>query len=68
MPALGVLAQVVHSQVDVAGCERAPDHTDTKRTREYLGEDREHVKADHTVSSVHGVTVIVPDATSTAVT
>ncbi len=57
MPALGVGAQVVHVQLHVAGRERAPDHTDTERTREHLGKDREHVKADHTVSSVHGVTV-----------
>ena len=68
MPALGVGAQVVHLQLDVSGCEGAPDHTDTERTREHLGKDREHVKADHTVSSVHGVTVTVPAATSTDVT
>src|ERR1019366_8687984 len=68
MPSLGVLAQIVHHHLDVPGRERAPDDADTQRAREHIGKDGEHVKADHTVSSVHGTTVIVPAATSTEVT
>ncbi len=68
VPALGVRAQVVHRQLDVTGGDRSPDHTDAERARKHLGKDGEHVEAHHTVSSVHGVTVTVPPATSTAVT
>ncbi len=68
MPAFGVRAKVVHGQLHVAGSERTADHADAERTREHLGKDREHVEADHTVSSIHGATVIVPASTSIAIT
>ena len=67
MPALGMRAEVVHDELDIPRVKRAPDHTDVERAREHLGEYGENVKADHTVSSLHGVTVSVPAATSIAV-
>ncbi len=66
--AFRVFAEVVDGEFDIARVERAPDDTDAEGPGKHLGKDGEHVEPHHTVSSVHGVTVTVPAATSTEVT
>ena len=55
-------------ELDIARADRPSDNADAEWSREYLGKDRDDVKADHTLSSCHGVTVSVPPGISIAVT
>jgi hypothetical protein len=68
MLALAVMTEIMHTELNIAGADRASDNADAERPREYLREDRDDVEPDHTLSSCHGATVSVPAAISMPVT